>query len=145
MRRTRLVRLLAAPAGGTAEGPSHPATSAAMLLEGSTVRCPWLLHAGPYLGRRSSTLTVLKTLRARPQDGAAGGIQAANALQPDSSSRHTTTANPKVRSTIPASPLVTGRRCLRSHGRDHESSRLRECDWSFAEAPYPASRSLGLP
>jgi len=35
MRRTRLVRLLAAPAGGTAEGPSHPATSAAMLLEGS--------------------------------------------------------------------------------------------------------------
>src|SRR5215217_1444296 len=101
MRRTRLVRLLAAPAGRTAEGPSHPATSAAMLLEGSTVTCPWLLHAGPYLGRRSSTLTVLRTLRTRPQDGAAGGIQAANALQPDGSSRHTTTANPKVRSTIP--------------------------------------------
>src|SRR5215216_5830901 len=70
MRRTRLVRLLAAPAGRTAEGPIHPATSAAMLLEGSTVRCPWLLHAGPYLGRRSSTLTVMRTLRTRPQDGA---------------------------------------------------------------------------
>src|SRR5215216_3817026 len=117
MRRTRLVRHLAAPAGGTAEGPSHPATSAAMLLEGSMLGVRGCSMRALYLGRRSSTLTVLRTLRTRPQDGAAGGIQAANALQPDGSSRHTTTANPKVSGTIPASPLVTGRRCLRSHNR----------------------------
>ena len=45
----------------------------------------------------------------------AGGEQAANALQLGSSSRHTTTPDAKVRGTIEASPLVRGRRCLRSH------------------------------
>jgi hypothetical protein len=52
-------------------------------------------------------------------DGAAatGGEQAANTLQPGSSSRHTTTANAKVAGTTAASLLVEERPCLFSHGR----------------------------
>jgi hypothetical protein len=40
----------------------------------------------------------------------------ANALQPDSSSRHTTTPNAKAEGTIPASPPAKRRPCLFSHG-----------------------------
>src|SRR5215203_4349732 len=64
---------------------------------------------------------------------------AANALQSDSSNRHTTTANPKVSGTIPASPLVIGRRCSRSHGR-----RLT-ADSSTWRRPYKRSASEGDP
>src|SRR5215218_6724372 len=46
---------------------------------------------------------------------APGGEQAANTLQPDSSSRHATTANVEVGSAIAASVLVNGSTCLRSH------------------------------
>jgi len=49
----------------------------------------------------------------------AGGKQAANTLQPGGTSRHTTTANAKVRGAIEALRLVTKWRCLRSHGSGH--------------------------
>jgi len=50
----------------------------------------------------------------RSTPAAIGGEQAANTLQPDGSSRHTTTANAKVRGAIEALRLVTRCRCLRS-------------------------------
>jgi hypothetical protein len=49
----------------------------------------------------------------------AGGEQAANALQPDNSSRHSTTPNAKVEGIVAASPLATRPPCLLSHGRSH--------------------------
>jgi hypothetical protein len=49
--------------------------------------------------------------------GSAGGEQAANTLQPGSTSRHATTANDEVGGMIAASPLVKQRPYLFSHGR----------------------------
>jgi hypothetical protein len=64
-------------------------------------------------------MTVPRTLRTTDKPEPAGGEQAANALQPDSSSRHAMTSDAKVGSTIAASPLVASRPCLFSHGRGH--------------------------
>jgi hypothetical protein len=55
----------------------------------------------------------------KPPPCPAGGEQAANVLQPDSSSRHATTLNAKVRGMIEALRLVMSWRCLRSPGRGH--------------------------
>src|SRR5215207_2909656 len=51
-----------------------------------------------------------------PQAVPTGGEQAANALQPGDSSRHTTTLDAKVGSTITALLLVDGRPCVFSPG-----------------------------
>jgi hypothetical protein len=64
-------------------------------------------------------MTVSGSLRTTAQGELAGGKQAANALQPDSSSRYAPTANAKVGGTIEASLLVKRRPCLSSHGRSH--------------------------
>jgi hypothetical protein len=66
-----------------------------------------------------------------------GGEQAANALQPTSSSRYATTLDAKVRGPIEASPLITRRPCLFSHDRGH----------SFETCQYPnhkATEEVGL-
>jgi hypothetical protein len=55
----------------------------------------------------------------RGQPKPPGGEQAANAPQPADSSRHPTTQDAKVNSTIPALLLVMGWRYWRSHGRGH--------------------------
>jgi hypothetical protein len=55
---------------------------------------------------------LYRKLRRRPDIAAAGGEQAANIPQLDSSNRHATTADAKVRGPIEASLLVTRRPCL---------------------------------
>jgi hypothetical protein len=51
--------------------------------------------------------------------GRAGGEQAANTLQPDSTRHYATTANSEVGSTLATSLLVMGGPCLRSYSRGH--------------------------
>ena len=50
--------------------------------------------------------TLRATLWSEPNAHRAGGEQAANTLQPDTTTRHATTANAKVEGAIEASPLV---------------------------------------
>jgi hypothetical protein len=66
-----------------------------------------------------SAMTVSGSLRRTGQAEPGGEQTGGEHLQPDSSSRHATTPNGKVRSAIEALRLVTRWRCLRSHGRGH--------------------------
>src|SRR5215218_3155922 len=88
-------------------------------------------------------VTVSPSLRARmrsePIAHGAGGEQAADALQPDNTSRHATTANAKVTGAIEALLLVMGRPCLRSHSRGPVPVGWRRGRAAAAGSPDPGA------